>query len=115
MKAKVHVEITENNVAYWKQRLEAAAEGARLREAQEIADETSRDSAYLSGQLASSWHVVNDRASHMAWVESDDPNAIHQEFGTAHNPAHPALRPAAHRHEQSFIGRLGQAIKDAIA
>lgn len=63
----------------------------------------------LGGRLRRQIHataVTRDGTRFGAGVESPTPYAIYQELGTAHNKAHPFLRPALQENERTFVENL---------
>ena len=75
--------------------------------------------AYVGGRLRNSIRAIRPSMSGgvaTAWVVAggeEAPYAKYQEFGTAHNAAHPFLRPALAESRADIVSRIAAAIRDA--
>ena len=80
-------------------------EAARLRAAQQIADQARKNAPVATGELRDSIHVDDDGN-----VKASAPHSIYVEMGTSHRAATPFLAPAA----VATMPDFEQAIKKAV-
>jgi HK97 gp10 family phage protein len=57
--------------------------------------------------------VTRSGGKSVAWVIATAPYAKYQEFGTAHNAAHPFLRPAAEESRDKVANIVGAKVASA--
>lgn len=90
------------------QRLSHAANRIARAPVRQVANEVRDEAKLLAPKLTG--HLAGKIESHdagesgrgpVSFVEADDPNAVHQEYGTSRMPASPFMRPAADRRGRS--------------
>ena len=58
--------------------------------------------------------ILTKKGKVRAYWTNTRPVAVSQEFGNAHNAAHPFLRPAIENNYDKVVSRLGWAITNAL-